>query len=188
MRFFGAEQGHRRTVSEYRANTRFPERVDSGISVGRRIDDVAPVEQRGYAGIDLIKRSHQIADVHVLRRIEAHDPANQHAKVMVERPIRGDAAQRGLPQVDMPVDKARHGDHAAAIDFVYGPAAKVWADRDDLAAINEKVARFDDPERGIHRHDRGALHAYSRQHEPYPAACLSRPRNRAAETFVTASY
>src|SRR5271169_5247890 len=74
--------------------------------------------------------------------------------------------------MDVSVDKAWHGDHAAAVDFVYGPAAKVWPNRNDLAAIKEKVARLDDPKRGIHRHDRGALHAYSRQHEQYPR-CMS---------------
>ena len=93
------------------------ERIDGGVGMGRRIDDVAPVEQRRNARIDLIEGAYQIADVNVLRRVELDDLANQHAKIVVERPVRGDAAQRGLPEMDVAVDKARHGDHATAVDL-----------------------------------------------------------------------
>jgi hypothetical protein len=164
MRLLGAEKGHWGAVSEYRANARFLERVDGGIGMGRRIDYVAPIEQRCNAGIDLIERSDQIADVHVLRRIEADDLANQHAKIVVERPVRGNAPERGLPEVDVAVYKARHGDHAAAVDLDNGPTADIAADRDDLAVVDEEVAGLDDPERGIHRHNFCALHSYSWQH------------------------
>ena len=152
MRLLGAEKGHRRAVGEYRANARFLEHIDGGIGMRRRIDDVAPIKQRCDAGIDLIERSDEIADVDILRRVEADDLANQHAEIVVERPVGGDAAERGLPEVDVAVYKARHGDHAAAVDLDNGPAADVAANRNDLAVIDEEVAGLDDPERGIHRH------------------------------------
>lgn len=55
---------------------------------------MAPVEQRGDAGIDLVKRTHEVADINVLRRVKPHYLADLHAEIMVERPVRGDAAQR----------------------------------------------------------------------------------------------
>src|SRR5271169_6899774 len=149
MRLLGPEKGHRGAVGEYRANARFLKRIDGGIGMRRRIDDVAPIKQRCNAGIDLIERSDEIADVDILRRVKADDLANQHAKIVVECPVRGNAPERGLPEVDVTVYKARHGDHAAAVDLHNGPAADIAADRNDLAVIDEEVAGLDDPERGI---------------------------------------
>src|ERR1700691_4912830 len=125
MRFFSAEESHRGAVRKYCPNSRFLKGVDRGVGMCRRIDDVAPVEQRRNAGIDLIKRDSEIADICVFRLVEADDLANQHAEVVVEGPVCGDTSQRGLPEMDMAVDKARHRDHAAAVYLAYGPTADV---------------------------------------------------------------
>jgi len=164
MRFFGAEESHWGAVRKYCPNARFLERVDRGVGMSRRIDDVAPVEQRRNARIDLIERADEIADICILWRIEANDLANQHTKVVVECPVCSNTPQCGLPEVDMTVDKARHGNHAAAVYLGHGPTPDVFADRNDLAAVDEQVARLDDPERGIHRNDCRTFDPYSRQH------------------------
>ena len=141
MRFFSAEESHRRAVRKYCPNSGFLKGVDRGVGMCRRIDDVAPIEQRRNARIDLIKRASEIADICVFRLVEADDLANQHAEVVVERPVCGDTPQRGLPEVDMAIDKARHGNHAAAVDLDHRPTADVFADRNDLAAIDYARAR-----------------------------------------------
>jgi len=83
---------------------------------------------------------------------------------VIERPVCGDAAQRRLPQMDVAVDEAGHGDHAAAVDLNDRPAAKVSADGDDLAAIDEQIADIDDPDFRIHRNDGRALDPDAPQH------------------------
>src|ERR1700722_15840482 len=133
MRPFGAEQGHRGAVGEYRANAGFPKRVDGGVGMRRGVDVVVPVEQRGPAGIDSLWRH---------------------------------AAQGGLPEVDVAVDKTRDGDHAAAVDLDHGPTADVPADRNDLTVVNQQVAGLDNAERGVHRDDRCAFNAYPGRHSP----------------------
>ena len=140
------------------------QRVDSRIRVGRRIDNMAPVEQRGDAGIDLVKRPDQVADIDILRGVKPNHLADQHAEIMVEGPVRGDAAQRRLPKVKWPLIKSGHGDHATAVDLDHRPTTKVSTDRDDLAIVDQYVAGLDDAELCIHRNNGCALHSYSRQH------------------------
>ena len=45
MRLHGAEQSHRGAVGKDCTNTRFLKRVHSGIGMGRRVDDMAPVKK-----------------------------------------------------------------------------------------------------------------------------------------------
>src|SRR6478735_2693251 len=125
MRFFGAEQGHRGSVREYCPNARFLERVNCGVCMSRSIDDVAPVEQCCNSGIDLVERSDKIADIRILWCVKANHFADQHTKIMVECPVRGNTPQCGLPEVDMSIDKARHGNHATAVDLDNGPTPDV---------------------------------------------------------------
>ena len=160
MRLFRTEQGHRGAIGEYRANGRFPKRVDGSVGVSRRIDDVAPIEQRRDAGVDLVECSDQIADIDVLRRIEANDLADQHTEIVVQCPVRRDTAECGLPEVDVSVDETRHGNHAAAVDLDRRPTADVAADGNNLTVVNQQVAALDDFERRIHRYDSCAFNSY----------------------------
>jgi hypothetical protein len=50
----------------------------------------------------------------------------------------------------MSIDEAWHGNHPAAIDFLNSPTSYIAANRNDLATVNQQVARFDDAERWIH--------------------------------------
>ena len=70
--------------------------------------------------------------------------ADQHAEIVIERPVGGDAAQRRLPEMDVAVYEAGHGDHAAAVDLDHGPAAEVSADGYDLAVVDEQIAGIDE--------------------------------------------
>ena len=116
----------------------------------RRVDDMAPVEKGCYPGIDLIECSDEIAYICILWRIKPHSFPDQYAEILVERPIRSNSAQRRLPKVDMPIDEARHGNHATAVNFSNRPTSYIAAHSNDLVAINQQIARLNNSECGIH--------------------------------------
>ena len=182
MRLLGAEQRHRRAVGENRADARFLERIDGGVCMSGRVDDVAPVEQRRDAGIDLVERADEIADIDVLRRVKPDHLADQHAEILVERPVGGDTAQCSLPEMDVPIDKARHGDHATAVDLDHRPAADISANGNDLAIVDEQIARIDDPDCGIHRNDGCAFNS------EFEVASLASPPTQSKEGHLCVSF
>jgi Cobalamin-independent synthase, Catalytic domain len=129
----------------------------------RLIQDQVPTEfEESGASAASAKRSS--ADVGITRVVQFHNLTDQHSKILIERPICGQATERRLPQMNVAVDKAGYGNHAAPINFGHGPTAGSWADCDDFAVVDKDIARFDDSQRGIHRNDRRPLNADPRQH------------------------
>jgi hypothetical protein len=135
MRLFGAEQSHRSAIRKHRSNARFLKSIDSCVGVLRRIDDVAPIEKSRYPRIDLIERPDEITCVRIPRRVELNNSPNENAKILIKRPIRSNTAQRGLPKMDMPIDEARHCNHATAIKFSNGPTSYITADSNDFVIV-----------------------------------------------------
>ena len=104
-----------RAVEKSGADSRFDESVDGAIGMGGRGIVVAPVDQRGRAAVDLVKRPHQRCDVDVLGSELGGKPRVHMMKIFEDRPVPGHAAKRSLPGMLVRVDEA--GQHDAARGF-----------------------------------------------------------------------
>ncbi|MFC7641170.1 hypothetical protein ACFQX6_09375 [Streptosporangium lutulentum] len=67
-------------------------------------------------------------------------------EVLIERPVRGDVADHGLPGVAVGVDQARHHDPAADVDPFRVGRFQLTPDGGDLAVSDQYVSR---PEDGV---------------------------------------
>ena len=66
--------------------------------------------------MDLIERAHQVGDVEILRPEQRREAAVHRRHVSCNRPVCGDAAQRALPGMHVPIDQARQDDHVGGVD------------------------------------------------------------------------
>ena len=150
----GTGVGLRRSVQEQRPDAGVGEAVDRGVGMlGRRIV-VVPVGDRGDAAIDLVERPDQIGDVDIVGPEEGRQPGVHGAEIVGPRPVAGEAAQCGLPGVDMAVDQARHDDHVGGVDHLdFVADCEVDADRGNLGTVDQHVAVFQIADPGIHRDD-----------------------------------
>ena len=129
------------------------EPLDRSIGVVGCIADVRPVEQRRDAAVQCLERAGVVADVHVLRAVEAADLAEHHREVVVERAGRQHTAYRRLPRVAVRVDEAGHDDHPGRVDLLGVRYAEVWTDVHDDAVLDEDLAVRDLADVGVHRDD-----------------------------------
>src|ERR1700730_2441317 len=104
MRLRCAEQSHRRAIGKNGTYSRVSQRINGGVGVSWRVHNMTPVKQRRYARVDLIECSYQVSDIDILGRIQFDDLPNQHPEIMVKRPIRSNATQCSLPEMNMPVN------------------------------------------------------------------------------------
>ena len=109
--------------------------------VGRGVVMV-PVHHGSDAAVDLIQGADQVSDIDIFRPEEHRQAGMDGAKIVGARPIATDSAQSGLPGMDMPVDQARHDDHARRIDDFGGfTGCEVGAHCDDLVVLDQEHHR-----------------------------------------------
>ena len=152
--------GLRRTMTEYRADSDFLERVDRTMSIIERCDVVTPVEDRGDPATQLFDRAEQRSDIIVIGQkagahIAMHDPV-----VIRTSPTTADRPQPRLPGVQMGIDQAGDNDLVAGVDHLVDVCRDVrphfrdpvpdyqevaiieitecWIDRDDPAIADER--------------------------------------------------
>jgi hypothetical protein len=112
---------------------------------------VAPVDQRGDAGVDLGQRPHQIGDVVVLGLVTGRQIGMDVLEIIRGHPFGADAAQRRLPGVHVSVDQARHDDLVRCIDHLVGGGIKISAGGLDGVAAIQKFAALHLADRRIER-------------------------------------
>jgi hypothetical protein len=135
------------------ADAGVPEALDRCVRVVGRVVDVRPVEQRRDTAVERLEGAGVVADVDVLRAVEAADLAEHDREVVVEGAGRQDAADGRLPRVPVRVDEARHHDHPCRVDLLGVGYRQAAADLDDLPVLDEDVRVRDVPDLGIHRDD-----------------------------------
>jgi hypothetical protein len=106
----------REAVAEQGTDSGFLQRLDGGIGVRRRLLDVRPIDDRGNAGIERAQRADEIADIDVVRAIVRAVLAENEAKIVAQRAVRDQVADRAFPHVAVAVNKARHHDHLGCIN------------------------------------------------------------------------
>ena len=106
-----------------------------------RGDVVAPVHQRGDAGVDLGERAHQVGDVVVLGLVARRQIGMDVLEIIRRHPFRADAAQRRFPGVHVGVDEARHDDLVGGVDDLVGGGAEVAAGGLDGVAADRAARR-----------------------------------------------
>ena len=95
--------------------------------------------------------------------------------VAVAHPVGADAAQAGLPGVDVRVDEPGHHDHPARVDHVRAGGREIAADLDDAVVFDEHVAAVEIAEPRVDGEDRSV---------PDQCACHGRRMLAAADAPV----
>ena len=175
-------------MREYGADAAVGKAVDRALGHLQRGDVVAPVDQRGDAGVDLRQRADQIGDVVVLGVVAGRQVAVHVLEIVSGEPFGADAAQRRLPGVHVRIDETRHHDLVGGIDRLVGLGAEIAADRLDAVAGEQDFAAPEIAQLGIKRHqpaaaDQHALHcrySHCRQRAgPLTSASLCRAVSQA---------
>jgi hypothetical protein len=122
---------------------------------------VAPVDQRGDAGVDLGQRADQVAEIIVLGLVERRQIAVDVLEIIRPHPLRGNAAQPGLPRVHVGVDQAGHHNLVGGVDHLVRRGAEVAADRLDAATAEQKLAVPEIPELAVERHQPAATNQHA---------------------------
>ncbi len=170
-------------VREHRADAAVGEAVDRALRHLERRDVVAPVDQRGDAGVDLRQRADQVGDVIVLGVVARGEVAVHVLEVVGGQPLRADAAQRGLPGMHMGVDEARHDDLVGGVDGFVGRGSQVAADGLDAIAVEQQLSAFEVPDIRVKRDQPAALD----QNAFHDDLQLRRGRQSTAEDCTTRS-
>ena len=144
-------------MREHRADAAVGKAVDRALGHLERRDVVAPVDQRGDAGIDLRQRADQVGDVIVLGVVARGQVAVHVLEVVGGQPLRADAAQRGLPGMHMGVDEARHDDLVGGVDGFVRRGSQVAADGLDAIAVEQQLSAFEVPDIRVERDQPAAL-------------------------------
>ena len=143
-------------MTEQRPDAALDQPVETAVAVIRRRVVVEPVEQRRHARVELVQRADQRAEADVLGCEARRHAAVQVLEILLKAPVAGDAADAGLPGVEVGVDQARHDDHAAAVDDLAVLGAEIGieigADGGDRAVLDQHVAVGDDADVRVHRH------------------------------------
>ena len=155
----------RRAMGEHRANAAVDQAVDGALGHLEAGDVVAPVDQRGDAGIDLRQRAEQIAEVIVFGIVAGGEIEMHVPQVIRRRPFDADPAQRGFPCVHMRVDQTRHHDLVGGVDGFVSGGVQIFADRFDAIALKEDFAALEVADRRIERDqpaafDQNAFHHF----------------------------
>ena len=152
----------RGAVREHRADAAVVEAVDGALRHVERRDVVAPVDQRGDAGVDLGQRADQVGDVVVFGLVARREIAVDVLEIVGGEPLAADAAQRRLPGVHVRVDEARHHDLVGGVDRFVRGGAEIAADRLDPVAAEQDLAVFEIAQLGVERDQPAALdqHAF----------------------------
>ena len=141
----------RGAVREHRADAAVGEAVDGALRHLQRCDVVAPVDQRGDAGVDLGQRTDQVGDVVVFGLVARREVAVDVLEIVGRQPLAADAAQCCLPRVHVRIDEARHHDLVGSVDRLVRAGAEIAADRLDPAAAKKHLAVFEIAQLGIER-------------------------------------
>ena len=107
-------------MREHRADAAVVEAVDRALGHLERRDVVAPVDQRGDAGVDLRQRADQVGDVVVLGVVARGEIAMNVLEIIRRHPFAADAAQRRFPGMHVGVDEAGHHDLVGGVDDFVG--------------------------------------------------------------------
>ena len=110
------ERGVRVAVAVHGPRAELREGPDRLVGVVGRVVDVRPVEERRHAGVYRLERAEKVAGVHVLRAEGRRQGVEDQREVPVERDVRRDAADHGLPGVPVRVDEARDDDRTRGVD------------------------------------------------------------------------
>ena len=164
-------------VGEHRADAAVDQAVDRALGQLDVGDVVAPVDQRGDAGVDLRQRADQVAEVVVLGLVAGREVEMHVAKIVAGHPLGADAAQRGFPGVHVRVDEARHHDLVGGVDHLVGRGAEVAAHRFDPVAGEQKLAVLEVADLRIERDQPAAAnqHALHERWSPFPAPASGAP-------------
>jgi hypothetical protein len=103
---------------------------------------VTPVAESGGAAVDLIERTHQVADVDVVGAIVRRDAAAHVGEVLRQRPVGPDGPQGGLPGVQVRIDQAGNDDPALQVDDVSACRLEVGARLCDDVVLDQHVDTF----------------------------------------------
>jgi hypothetical protein len=143
----------RHAVGVDRADACVLQALDRRVGVVGRVVDVRPVEERRHARVQRLERAGVVADVDVLRAVEAADLAEHDREVVVERAGGQHAADRRLPRVPVRVDEAGHHDHPGRVDLLGVRDPEIPPDVHDLAVLDENLAARDVADGRVHRDD-----------------------------------
>jgi hypothetical protein len=120
---------------------------------------VEPVDHGRDTRADRLDPPEQVAQVHVLRPVVRPERAVHGDAVLVERPLRADAAERGLPGVPVGVDEPGQHDLARGVhDLGAGRGGRVdgGGDGGDPAVFDEDVAARKIADDRVHGDHHGA--------------------------------
>ncbi len=140
MRLAGFGIGLGRAVEECSTDARFLQAGDAGVGVLGRGIVVAPVDQRGDAVVELVEGAGQRGDVDVLGREHRGQAGMDVPKVLEQRPVGSDRAQRCLPGVHVGVDQPRQHEVPAAVDRLGVGSLQRGRNGHDTVAIDQHVA------------------------------------------------
>jgi hypothetical protein len=147
----------RRPMAEHRPDARFDDAVERGVGHLGAAQVVAPVEDRGRAGVDLGKRAEEVGDVVVVGLEALREVAVDVGEVIPRAdPVGADAAQGELPGVDVRVHEPGHHHHAARIERAVGRDLEPGPDLGDPVAHDEDIA-LELAQLRVHRDDRAVL-------------------------------
>ena len=100
---------------------------------------MTPVAESSCAAIDLVERTHQVADVNVVGAIVWRDAAAHVGEVLRQRPVGPDEPQGCLPGVQVRIDQARKDDPAVQVDDVGARRLEVGARAGDEVVLDQHV-------------------------------------------------
>ena len=144
-------------MGEHRADAAVDEAVHRPLGVLDAGDVVAPVDQRGHAGIDLRQRAHVIGDVVVLGLVARRQVGMDVLEIVRRHPFRADAAQRRFPSVHVGIDEAGHHDLVGGIDGLVGRGVEAAPGGRDGVAGDEQLTAFHLADLWIERDQPAAL-------------------------------
>ncbi len=129
-------------VGEHSPDARIAQTLEGAIGVLGGVVAMGEVEDRRDARFERFECADVVAGVDVLGGAVRRDGhAACPAEVVLERPVRADAAKGRLPCVPVGVDEARHDDMPGDVDHLGVPGVDPWGDgRDRASSISTSPA------------------------------------------------
>ena len=144
-------------MTEHGPNTGFHQAPDRAVRMAGGRVVVAPIENGRRAQINLVQRADKIGEICIVCRVARCDTRMHFVEIFGDRPVTGDAADAGLPSMNMSINETGHHNLAGGVDDFRVGRPERFSDFLDFVPVDQNIAFLKIAHSAVHGNYRSVL-------------------------------
>ena len=144
-------------MTEHGPNAGFLQAPDRAVRMAGGRVVVAPIENGRRAQINLVQRTDKIGEICIVCRVARCDTRMHFVEIFGDRPVAGDAADAGLPSMNMSINETGHHNLAGGVDDFRVRRPERFSDFLDFVPVDQNIAFLKIAHPAVHGNYRSVL-------------------------------